>query len=188
MPTEEITIEDLVNWLCEEQGIVLWKDIPGYEGQYQVSNVGGMVRNKTTGRILKPFLVPIGGGYYSVSLYNDGKPKKYPVHRLVAKVWVPNPFGYNEVNHISECTRTNNAANLEWCDHNYNMNFGTVKDRIAKTLGKTVLQFNDKGTLIATYSSATDAQRKTGIPNQNISSCCRGKYRQAGGYIWKFQE
>ena len=52
-------------------------------------------------------------------------------------------------------------------------------------LNKTVNQFTKDGDFVASYMSFAEASRKTGIAQSGISSCCRGKYKQSGGYIWK---
>jgi len=85
-----------------------WKDIEGYK-IYQVSSFGN-VRNKNTGRILKPGL---SGGYYSVGLSNI-KTRTYRLHILVAKAFIPNPENKNTVNHKDKNGLNNNIKNLEW--------------------------------------------------------------------------
>lgn len=183
MPTEEITIEDLVNWYCEEHNIVLWKDVEGFPG-YEVSNVGGEVRNKQTGRILK--LLKGSRGYHFVQLYNNGVSKNCLVHRLVAESWVPNPQKHQQVNHIDERKTSNNAANLEWVDASFNDNWGTRNRRIAKSKLKPVLQYSKTGTLLREWSSLMEAEQSLNVSICHISSCCRGKRQSAGGYVWKY--
>lgn len=96
-------------------------------GKYQVSSFGN-VRNINTGHILKPQLSRSNtfgqGKYYKVVLWKskyDGK--NYPVHRLVAETFIPNPDGLPVVNH-KDCNKFNNKVdNLEWCTHKYNSNY-----------------------------------------------------------------
>lgn len=71
----------------------IWKDVVGYEGLYQVSNLGRIKRDK----LKKPEL--INKGYYRVSLSKDGTVRRYFVHRLVAEAFIPNPEKYPIVNH-----------------------------------------------------------------------------------------
>lgn len=116
---------------------VVWKDIAGYEGHYQVSNTG-MVRS-----IKKNPLMLKGdhqrNGYRRVYLWKGNGKKNYLVHRLVAEAFVPNPNGYPEINHIDENKDNNDASNLEWCTHRYNLNYGTVCKRIgAANIGRTI--------------------------------------------------
>ncbi len=183
MPTDEITIDDLVNWYCEEKGIVLWKDIPGYEGHYQVSNIGGMVRNKQSGKYLANHTTT--GGYIQMNLRKNGKRSNPLLHRLVAETWVPNPYNLPEVNHIDEVKTSNNAANLEWCDRNYNANYGTLKERLAIA---PIEQYTKDNVLIDIYVSIGEASRKTSINNRHICEVCNGKRKTAGGYIWKYKK
>ncbi len=133
MPTDEITIDDLVNWYCEYYGIELWKDIPGYEGLYQVSNTGKV---KSVERVCTTMgrggLHKIGGrlltqqtdryGYKYVVLVKDGKPKHSTVHRLVATAFKENPDNLPCVDHIDANRSNNIASNLRWLSWKGNMN------------------------------------------------------------------
>ena len=90
------------------------KDFPNYE-----VNTDGLVRNKKTQRILKPF--NNGFGYYQVCLCHEGKQKKLRVHRLVALAFIPNPQGKPYVNHINGHPTDNGVSNLEWCTQKENV-------------------------------------------------------------------
>ena len=76
----------------------IWKDIEGYEGIYQVSNLGN-VKNIRKDKIRKPSINP--NGYKMVNLYKNGNFKNLLVNRLVAKAFIPNPNNYPVVNHIN---------------------------------------------------------------------------------------
>lgn len=106
-----------------------WQGIPEYEGKYQVSNLGRLKRTQD-GLILKPMKAT--NGYLIACLWKNNKQKKTVVHQLVARAFVPNPHNYNEVNHKDENKTNNNADNLEWCSHKYNMNYGSVKQKISE--------------------------------------------------------
>lgn len=111
----------------------VWKDIDGYDGRYQVSNLGN-VRSIRVGEhnhtiILKPMIQK--NGYLYVALWKDNKKKNKLIHRLVALAFVDNPNDYSEVNHKDENKENNVANNLEWCEHLYNMNYGNVKEKIS---------------------------------------------------------
>ena len=121
-----------------------WKYIIGYEGLYEVSNLGrirslprltGARNNKTRlvkGKVLKPYLQ--NNGYEIVDLFLSPNNKKhFLVHRLVAEAFIPNPDNLQEVNHKDEDKCNNNIDNLEWCDHAYNNNYGTKIERTRTT-------------------------------------------------------
>lgn len=109
-----------------------WKDIPLYEGKYQVSNLGNVKSlqlcngNTTTKRekILKNIIY--GNGYYYVCLSKNGKVKKYKVNRLVAQAFVPNPKNKPFVNHIDGDKLNNYYKNLEWCTQSENMKHASM--------------------------------------------------------------
>ncbi len=198
--TDEITIDDLVNWYCEEQGIELWKDVTGFEGAYQVSNTG---RVRSLDRYVSKGtrwggvtnLFKKGGitstklnnhGYVQVHLYKDKKCSMFLIHRLVAMAFVPNQGNYSEVNHIDESKVNNNAANLEWCDGHYNKAYGTGIKRMGEKHRKgAVFQLTKDGEVIAKYDCIETAEKETGIHSGRISRCVLGKASIAGGYKWK---
>lgn len=141
----------------------IWKDIPGYEGYYQVSNYG---------RVKSMY-------------FNAKKTLGYSIHRLVALLFVPNPNNLSEVNHKDENPKNNYACNLEWCSHKYNMNYGTRIKRQAEKIQTPVSQYDMKGKYIKTYKSIKQAYEETGIDKTGISMCSRGLLKTSGGYIWK---
>lgn len=109
----------------------IWKPVIGYEGFYEVSNLGN-VKNSKTQRILR--LLNNGCGYYRVGLYKEGKFKLFLVHRLVAFAFIPNPDNLPFINHKDECTQNNHVSNLEWCTASYNVNYGTRNEKVFKKL------------------------------------------------------
>ena len=172
----------------------IWKDIPGYEGCYQVSSYGN-VRSlerpyticsktiiSTKSKILKQGIVK---GYYNVELNVNGVAKKIFVHRLVALAFIPNINNLPCINHKDENPLNNRMENLEWCTIEYNLKYGTRQERISKNRKRKVLQYSSEGEYIAEYDEAIDAENATGIKRQNISKVILGKRHTAGGYIWK---
>ena len=113
----------------------IWKDIPGYEGKYEVSNLGN-VRSLNYNRSGEPKLLKQGNvnGYKVVILYKDGKKKTCNVHRLVAMTFIPNPDNLPIVNHKDEDKSNNNVNNLEWCTYKYNNTYGTARERAGKKM------------------------------------------------------
>ena len=83
-----------------------WKDVAGYEGMYQVSNLGRFFGVRTN-RILKSYLHR--NGYMYQSLSKNGRVKHYLVHRLVALAFIPNPTNLPEINH-KDLNKKNNSV------------------------------------------------------------------------------
>ena len=173
----------------------IWKGIKGYEGLYQVSNMGRVKslertfldkigRKRTVReRILKQCVDR--DGYLKVNLYNcNGKEKTLRVHRLVCEAFHKNPKNKPCVNHIDENKSNNEASNLEWCTYEENNNYGT---RIART-SKSVGQYTRDGNLIKVWQSASEVQRQLGFDRRNICAVARGKAKTAYGYVWKYIE
>lgn len=98
----------------------LFRNIEGYEGLYQVSNLG-RVRSFKVYKGGKVLTLVQRKGYITVTLCKNGKSKIYSVHRLVAEAFIPNPDSMREVNHIDGNKLNNDVSNLEWCTHLENM-------------------------------------------------------------------
>ena len=143
--------------------IEIWKDYKDYEGLYQASNLGRMrsldrwVKGPNSsirfckGRILKPCTTK--DGYLLVNLCKNGKVKSFLVHRLVAEAFIDNTDNLPQVNHKDENKLNNNVDNLEWCDAQYNSNYGTRTERLSKSkingkCSKIVLQYDLNGNFI----------------------------------------
>ena len=106
-----------------------WKDIFGYDGMYQVSDLG-RVRSKKYGRwkVLKNGTD--SSGYLTVSLSKEKKVKCFLVHRLVAQAFIPNDNIFNnQINHINEDKTENKVSNLEWCSAQYNTTYNDIHYR-----------------------------------------------------------
>ena len=94
-----------------------FKDIKGYEGKYQVSNLGNVKSLIGKGRVLKPLK---HNGYLVAQLSKNGSHKRHKTHRLVALTFIPNPLNKSEVNHINGNKTDNRLENLEWVTHREN--------------------------------------------------------------------
>lgn len=180
-----------------------WKDIEGYEGLYQVSNEGRVKslhreiiykdgRKKTLSeKILHNLLSDLG--YYHVMLSKNGIPKRYKVHRLVAKAFIPNPDNLPIINHRDESPKNNVVENLEWCTQGYNIHYGTMiergrlKQQNRVDLSKKVLQFNTDGELVSEYQSASEVERiNPQFKTSSITRCCRNNHTYKG-FIWRYE-
>lgn len=170
-----------------------WRDIKGYEGLYQVSDLGrvkSLNYNKTgEERLMKPYKISkkSENTYYLIQLHKDGKKYRKRVHRLVAEAFIPNPNGLPDINHKDENGLNNRVDNLEWCNAKYNNNYGTRIQRVSEKLSKTVCQYSLDGKLIKVWPSTREIERQTGFAQTNISACCNGKHSKAYGFIWKYQ-
>lgn len=155
----------------------IWKNIAGYEGLYEVSNLGRVksLNYKRTGkeRILRPGLYNCG--YLYVTLSKNGKQKKYRIHRLVGSAFIENPENLPEVNHKNQVKTDNSASNLEWCSTKYNIRYSQ---------SKKVGQYKDRK-LIKVYNATIDVE-KDGFNQSNVVACCKGRYKSTGGYQWKY--
>ena len=160
----------------------IWKDIPGYENLYQASNLG-RIKNLITNNVSKGSKL---GFYKVVSLKKDNKQKMHKVHRLIALTFIPNPNNLPCINHINEIKTDNRIDNLEWCNQKYNTNYKDTQKRKGLLQSKAVCQYDKQGNLISTYISEKEAMIKTKATH--ICSCCKGKRKTSGGYIWKFKE
>lgn len=160
---------------------ILWRDVPGYEGKYQVSNTGA-VRNALH---LTLKIRESAKGYPMVWLHANGKLNAHSVHRLVATAFLPNPTQLPEVNHINGVKTDNRVENLEWCTISHNRRHSAYVLRNESGKPKRPVVCIDTG---ATYPSVAEAARAVGGNKQNITNCCQGKRRSHKGLRWKYAE
>lgn len=161
-----------------------WKDVKNYEGLYQISNLGEIKSYYKGCKVLKINITACG--YCYITLYKNKKPKRFPIHRLVAQAFIKNPNNYLFINHKDENKLNNNVNNLEWCSHKYNCNYGSRNYRCALHNWKRVQRYNRQNELIGEFPSLKEAEKITGVKYQLISRVCRGKRKTAGGSIWKY--
>lgn len=177
----------------------IWKDIKGYEGKYQVSNLGRVKslqridnnNHPVKQKVLKPCSDGAGKGYLYVNLGRKGRAKK--IHRLVAETFIENSLNKCEVNHIDGNTKNNRMDNLEWVTHQENCIHYTYK------LGQHKSQFKMKPICLIKdenkriyFNSISNAIRwikeNTKYKNastRNISKVLNSQHRKMYGFKWE---
>lgn len=126
----------------------VWKDVKGYEGLYQVSNMGNVksmnrfVKANSNHKYqhIKERLLKLNGGrkYTHVILCKNGTTKGYLVHRLVAEAFIPNPDNLPIINHKDENPSNNCVDNLEWCTYKYNNEYNGRIDKCKHKISATL--------------------------------------------------
>lgn len=171
--------------------VEIWRDIPNFEGHYQVSNYGRVkslyFHNKMTTiyreNILKPQIVR---GYHRVVLCHNSKKTNYLVHRLVAEVFLDNPNNKPCVNHKDGNKLNNFVNNLEFCTYSENEKHShdvLGKQPINK---KKINQYDLEGNFIRQWESLAEIGRYFNCNYTNFSLCCSGKSKSAKGFVWKY--
>ena len=180
----------------------IWKDIKGYEGLYQVSNLG---RVKSLPKVVEQFYgcrmtyerilkqSPDGKGYMMVWLYKNKNRKTMKVHRLVASTFIPNSLHKPQIDHINTIKSDNRACNLRWCTGEENSNNPITLKRNGEShfrdkggCNREVLQINFNGELLKKWVCINDIERILHINHSHIVGCCKGYRKSAGGFIWKY--
>lgn len=173
-----------------------WKNIDGYDGLYKISNLGRVKSspnksNHNGEMILKQSDVM---GYRCVCLYKNSVAKMFKVHRLVATAFLENTENKPQVNHIDGNKLNNNANNLEWVTASENTKHAHEKGLAKALKGKDnnrivlVVQINkETNREIKTYYGIREAERETGVYHSNISRCCKGIVKSAGGFKWEYK-
>jgi len=167
----------------------VWKDIPGYNGEYQISNLGRVKSLKRNAKKLLK-LVPNNYGYIRVCL-NDKK--KLSVHRLVGECFVDNPNNKPYINHKNGIKHDNRYINIEWCTNKENTHHAYKTGLIVRTFGADnkrsipVIKYSDDNDYIEEFECMHFAQIKTGISSGNISHTCKNIRGTAGGFKWRYK-
>ena len=144
----------------------------------------GRIWSYWTNKLLKP--VTQKNGYQVVWLVdNEGKKKKYLLHRIVYETFSgePIPKGMH-CNHISEDKKDCSFANINLLTPKENINWGSRTERMIKSKSKEVGAYKN-GELVMVFSSTMDAGRN-GFSQGNVASCCRGERKTHKGFTWKY--
>lgn len=175
-----------------------WKPIKGYEGLYEISNLGRVkslpkfyCNNSTLHK--ERFLKPQNKkGYYQVALLKNGKPKWISVHRLVAEAFIEKP-PYLQINHKDGNKLNNRADNLEWCTGRENINH-SIKIGLQKPKGHTnsnakpIFMYDIDGNFICEYACCLYAHEDIGVPKNTLSAILNRKRKFWRGYTFKFKK
>lgn len=162
----------------------IWKPIPGYEGQYEVSNQGRVLSVRSS-RFLKPNVM--NHGYVCVHLYSGGRQTRAvkTIHQLVAQAFVLNPHNCREVNHKNFIKHDNRIENLEWVTRKENVAHALAAGRRVRP-EKRVRGIDLRSKQIVTFESQIAAEiALRGKQTGGISGAMK-RGRPAYGYVWWF--
>jgi len=186
-----------------------WRDIEGYEGLYQVSNLGRVrsvdreiVDNNGCHKILKGRILKqtFSTKYYKVSLSKNNVASKKNVHRLVAEAFIERVDGKNYVDHINADTRDNRVENLRWvtmAENNRHIhelghfNKELASKRMKERNARTGTPCKPRPVIMdgeVVFESIAAAARAIGAWGGNVSKAARGTIKQTNGHTFKFAE
>lgn len=176
----------------------IWKDIEGYEGLYQVSNMGRVkslerTRNMNLPGHKKPAPVPErilkfgeSHGYLAVTLAKGGVNRKIRVHKLVALAFIPNPDRKPDINHKDGNKHNNAVENFEWVTAKENQQHALATGlRRGENRRKIVNKYSRDGAFIRSWSGYVEIEQVLGFSRQMICHCCKGRTPTAFGFVWR---
>lgn len=163
-----------------------WRNIK--DSTYEVSNMG-KIRNGNK-KILKTYLD--NKGRHRIKINLEGQRKSYFIHRLVAEVFITNPFNKPQVMHINGIKHDNRANNLVWVNNSNSqlnalyLNLRHVPEGTEVHNHQPVYQKDTNGNIIKKWDTITQACEQLGIYHPNIVAVCRGRKATYKGYIWEY--
>ena len=176
----------------------IWKDIPEYEGKYQVSNIGNirsLYFHRTAGKICELKQQTTHDGYKRVPLSLHGNKKCMAVHVLVANAFIPNPDNKPQVNHIDGNKENNTVQNLEWVTGKENIHHAistglrqarkNYKKGSDHHCSKPVCQYKFDGSFVKKWDCISDAARHFDCSPSTIINCCMGRIKSCKGFMWR---
>lgn len=165
----------------------IWVPIIGYEGVYEISNLGRVKSVQRTiehhgaksgfynksEKILSPHRNLARGGYFEVNLWKGNKSKNFKIHRLVANAFIPNQENKSEVNHKDGDKSNNCVNNLEWATSQENINHAWNNNLINSNHRKVPIKWNETGIC---YESVVAASKATNCDRRSIFRVLSGEY------------
>lgn len=184
-----------------------WKPVEGYEGLYEVSDMGRIKSIIYNNHIIMKYHSN-WFWYMILSLRKEWKSLTEKVHRIVCNSFLHNPENKEQVNHINWIKHDNRLENLEWCDRSYNQkhayktglrkvteNNNLIKNNPSKwkfwkdsALSVSVIQSDENSVFIKEWGSIIDASRGLWINKSSISMCCNWKRNFAWKYKWRYKQ
>jgi len=177
-----------------------WRPVVGFEGLYEVSNIGRVRSLTRYKKVIKPIIT--NSGYYQYQLWHNGVCRVGLAHRLVAQAFIPNVDNKPIVNHIDEDKLNNSVENLEWTTHIENCRYGTAIARRTQHIdyskrrinnagqidacSKPIAQYTKDGRFIRNWKSASECAKFYGWQISNIRRSCKNE--SATAYGFKFKE
>ncbi|MDR1182031.1 MAG: NUMOD4 motif-containing HNH endonuclease [Bacteroidales bacterium] len=170
----------------------IWKDIPEYEGLYQISNLGRVKslfgnNQKRRDKILKPALTNCG--YLRTALTNHNKVCHLSIHRLVAITFIPNPEDKEQINHINGIKTDNHFKNLEWCSGSENMKHAYrigLEKPCDNGFKKAISIKDDNGS--RTYKSIREMCRSENIDRRHVQRVLHGEKSKYKKYKFHYEQ
>lgn len=158
----------------------IWKDVPGYEGYYQASNLG-RIKSK------RKILTPIKGEYLKVGLSKNGIQKTLYIHRIIAQTFIENKNNFTHINHIDENKYNNKVDNLEWCTNKYNINYGNAQKKKGKQkIRYHIIQKDKDGNVIKEWECASQVAKCLNLNKGTIRKSCQTGLKNYG-YYWEYK-
>ena len=174
----------------------IWKAVIGYESYYEVSSFGRVKRIKSKNRPIEKIrkIQYKKNGYAVIMISIAQKFKLAHIHRLVAMAFIPNPDNKPQVNHKDMDKTNNHLENLEWCTHQENMAHAIKNKKWSNNAkygkenarSRKIIQYNKNGDKVKEWDNISRASEKMNISPGEITICCQGKRKSAGGFQWRY--